>query len=329
VTQARREQIRTRARAFLALAAALLVEVPSSARASDADDEAAATELFNAGRDLMKAGQYETACPKLAESARLKPTVGALAKLAECEEHQKRLVSAYARWQQALNLARATGDDRAEDVQRELGRLDGVVPKLRITAAAALPAGTKIGVDDVELGVGGLGVRLPLEPGRHAVLVAAPSKKPWSASVDTAADGATTLVTIPALEDAPTSAATLPVLVSANGRSPGDQGGSGMWRTVGLIVAGAGVGAVAAGGALGIDAMRRRDEARCPGNVCADADSASTLRGAKTSADWATALFVGGAVLVAGGLTAWWFSGDGPRPHSGLVVTPAGIAVAY
>jgi hypothetical protein len=312
---------------------ALLACSPLAARASEADDEAAATELFNAGRDMMKAGQYVAACPRLAESARLKPTVGALAKLAECEEHEKRVVSAYARWQQALNLARSTGDDRAEDVQRELTRLDGFVPKLRIVAASTLPSGTRIRVDAVELGEGVVGVRLPVEPGAHVVQVSAPGKKAWAASVDTAADGVTTAVTIPELEDAQSLSAPPPPVVPVSSAAlpvpSATPAPSGMWRTVGLVIGGAGLGAIAAGGALGIDAMRRRDDAGCPGNVCPDATSANTLRDAKAAADWSTVLFIGGGALLAGGVTAWWLARDAGRPRAGLLVTPGGLAVWY
>jgi hypothetical protein len=318
-------------RIAFALVVALLACVASTVRASEADDLAAATELFNAGRDMMKAGQYAAACPKLAESSRLKPTVGALAKLAECEEHEKRLVSAYARWQQALNLARSMGDDRAEDVQRELARLDGIVPKLRIVAEGALPGSTRIRVDDVELGAGGLGVRLPVEPGSHVVQVAAPSKRPWSAAVDTTADGATTLVTIPALEDAP-APVPAPLAPRSNAEVPAPSlphAASSTWRTVGLVIAGAGLGAIAVGGALGIDAMRRRDDAGCPGNVCPDTTSANTLRDAKTAADWSTVLLIGGGVLLAGGVAASWLSRDSAPARAGLVVTPAGLTASY
>ena len=48
-----------------ALVAALAFMSPTIARA---DDEAAATEFFNVGRDLMRRGDYVAACPKLAES---------------------------------------------------------------------------------------------------------------------------------------------------------------------------------------------------------------------------------------------------------------------
>jgi hypothetical protein len=257
---------------------------------------------------MMKNGDYAAACPRLAESARLEPTVGALAKLAECEEHERRLVSAYGRWHQALNLARATGDERARDVEREVERLDAIVPKLRIVAAGVLPADTVIRLDAVELGPAGLGVALAVEPGTHALQAAAQHKVTWSTSVETKADGATTAVTIPGLEDAPAPAP---------------------WRTVGLATAGIGVVALGVGTAFGVVAMNHRNSAGCPGNVCPDDGSASTLRGAKGSADVATALFIAGGALVGGGLAVWWLSaGTGPA-RTGVLVMPGGVAGTF
>jgi hypothetical protein len=314
----------------LAIAAATLaLAAPAAARAGGAVDEAAATELFDAGRDMMKRGDYAAACPKLAESARLKPTVGALAKLGECEEHERRLVSAYARWKQALNLARTLGDERVADVERELARLDAVVPKLLVVSGGALPPDAAIRVDAVEMGPAGLGVPLAVEPGRHTVQVAARGKRPWSASVDTAADGATTTVTIPALEDGgapvPVAIPPAPPPIAAPGEG---RAGSSAWRTVGLVAAGAGVASLIAGSAFGVDAMRKRDAAGCAGTVCPDDGSASRLEGAQTSANWSTALLVTGGALVVGGLAVWWVSRD-RGPAAGLVVTPAMIAGAF
>jgi hypothetical protein len=313
-------------------AAALLVAsfwVASPAAASEGADKAAATELFNAGRDLMKQGDYATACPKLAESARVEPTVGALAKLAECEEHERRLVSAYGRWQQALNLARATGDERRDDVERELARVDGIVPKLRIVAEGALPADTVIRLDAVELGPAGLGVPFAVEPGPHALEASAPHKRTWSTTVETKADGATTPVTIPRLEDlpAPPSPVALPPPHEAvTFPAPAPPPAPSPWRTTGLVTAGVGVVAAAFGAAFGVVAMNQRNDAGCPGNVCSNDGSASTLRSAKSSADVSTALFIAGGALAGGGLTIWWLSsGAGPK-RTGLLVTPAGIA---
>ena len=306
----------------LTLVVGLLWAVAPPARASDGADKAAATELFNAGRDMMKNGDYAGACPKLAESARLEPTVGALAKLAECEEHERRLVSAYGRWQQALNLARATGDERAADVDKEAQRLDGIVPKLRIAAAGVLPADTVIRVDAVELGPAGLGVPLAVEPRTHAVQAAAPHRTTWSATVETKADGSTTTVTIPPLEDAPTPPPT-------HTPAPAPLPPTPPWRMVGLATAGVGVVAVGLGAAFGVFAMNQRNEAACPGNLCPSDGSASLLRGAKSSADVATALFIAGGALVGGGIAMWWLSPGTGTARTGVLVTPGGVVGSF
>jgi hypothetical protein len=313
-----------------------------------ADDDAASTELFNAGRDLMKKGDYAAACPKLAESVRLKATVGALGKLAVCEEHEGRLVSAYGRWHQALNLARSAGDERAAEAEREIARLDRVVPKLLVSAptsagAAALPAGTTIRVDEATFGLGSLGVALAIEPGAHRVEATAAGFKPWSTNVQVSADGATITVNIPALEALPPTAvppfAGEPVAGSAPGAGDGSASGSGAastpapapstspWPTIGLFAAGAGLVGIAAGAGLGFVAMNQRNGANCARNVCPDESSAQKLNDAKNAADISTGLFIGGGVLAATGFTLWLTTRD-TRPGAarvGLAPAPAGV----
>ncbi len=322
-----------------ALLFAIALLGPLAASPARADDEAAATELFNAGRDLMKQGDYAAACPKLAESARLKPTVGALAKLAACEEHEKRLVSAYTRWQQALNVARSAGDERAADVERELSRLARIVPKVSVAAAGAMPADAVIRVDDTTLGPASLGVPLPVEPGAHTVQATAAGKKSWSTAVQVAADGATTTVSIPVLEDAPAPTpvpAAVPTPASSPSPSPPPSTppwpppSSSPWPTLGLVTAGAGLASLAAGGAFGLVAMGKRNDAHCQGTACPDASSASTLGDAKTAADWSTGLLVVGGALAASGVTIWLVTrGDHDSAvRVGATPLPGGVAIA-
>jgi serine/threonine-protein kinase len=323
------------------LLATTLASIMLAGGVARADDEAAATELFNAGRDLMKQGDYAAACPKLAESVRLKATVGALAKLATCEEHEKRLASAYARWQQALNLAQSTRDERAPEVQRELARVDKVVPKLTVKAAGALPADASIRVDDTTLGAASLGVPLPVEPGPHTVAATAPGKKPWSTTVTTAADGATTAVDVPSLEDAPAPPSTPPltppqpqpqILTPTQPLTPPPAptpAGSSPWPIVGIVAGAAGLASIAGGAVLGFVAMGKRNDANCPNNTCPDAAHASTLGDAKTAADWSTGLFVAGGVLAAAGVTVWVVShGHESAPQVGATVLPGGVGFA-
>jgi hypothetical protein len=325
---------------LLALAAAL---VTPCSFADDAGDEAASTELFNAGRESMRRGEYAAACPKFAESARLKPSVGALAKLAECEEHERRLVSAYTRWKQALNLARNLGDARAADVERQLARLDGQVPKLRVVAGADMPPDAVIRVDDLTLSTAGLGVAFPVEMGQHIVAASAPHTRPWSTTVDVHDPGATVSVTVPSLEaigpspdqpgtsavtgDRPTQARHVPGPFTS--LSPATGGRSGGWRTAGIAAAGTGLAAAVAGGVLGGFALRQRDEAHCVGTVCPDDPSAGMLRSAKSAADVSTALLIAGGTLFATGVVVWAVAHPGSgTPQVGVMPLPGGGMIA-
>ncbi|NUO54275.1 MAG: hypothetical protein HOV80_35980, partial [Polyangiaceae bacterium] len=60
---------------------------------SDAD-KARSTKLFEEGRALMAEGKYDLACTKLEESHKLRPGIGALFNLADCNERRGRLGTA-------------------------------------------------------------------------------------------------------------------------------------------------------------------------------------------------------------------------------------------
>lgn len=311
---------------------------PAFAQQSDA---AIATELFNAGRDLMRDGNFAAACPKLTESARLDPKVGTFAKLGECEEKLGRLASARGRWQQALNLAQTAGDERVKLVEAELARIDRIVPKLSIATSGAAPAGLAVRVDDVEVGAGSLGVPLPVDPGKHTVTATATGRKPWSTVVVTNADGAVIRVAIPELEQqaAPTAmppqlpppvTAATPVPVAAP--PPSDEkphASSTPLRAIGLVTAGAGVVALGVGTAFGVVAKQRFDQSNqqgCSGPNGNDCPGASfdTRNQARTAGNLSTAFFVAGGVLVAGGVTMWLLAPRGDAtPSVMLRATPA------
>lgn len=299
--------------AFVALVA---VASPAAAQPS-ANDSAVATELFNAGRDLLKDGNVAAACPKLAESARLDPKVGTLARLAECEEHLGHLAAARGRWQQALNLARSSGDARATHAEGELARIDKVVPKIEIVVSGDPPAGLAVRLDDVELGPASLGVKLPVDPGHRMIRATAPGKKATAIEVDVRADGTVTRVVVPPLADdatTPTTAPPPPPLTTATAPPSSPPASeppppSSPWRTIGLASAGVGLVAMGTGAVFGVIAKSKRDDSNAPGGCvkddCPAGGPTQARRDAVSAGNTATMLFVIGGVLAAAGVTVY------------------------
>ena len=114
---------------------ALLVSFACPALAQPPTEKARAEGLFNEGRASIARGNYVDACPKFEESQRLDPAVGTLINLAECHEHEKRLVAAWSAYRDAAALAAKRKDarrqkyaeDHAATLDAKLSRLAVVV----------------------------------------------------------------------------------------------------------------------------------------------------------------------------------------------------------
>lgn len=180
------------------LAVALCATAPVWAQSEP--DQALATELFNAGRDLLKERKYEEACPKLDESARLDPQVGTFARLAECREKLGELSEARRSWQRAQNLAKAKGDDRLELIERELKRLDAMVPKLELRFSAPPPEQLSMRIGDLVMSDTAAGLPFPMDPGSQTLIVSAPGHVTRRVELEIPPGGGTTVVQVPVLE---------------------------------------------------------------------------------------------------------------------------------
>lgn len=153
-----------------------------SAQAS-AQNVAAAEALFNKGVDEMEAGDYKAGCAHLAESYKIDPAPGALFTLADCHEKAGNIATAVVRYDEYLRAyealpaaqqakQRAKGRDKTAAARK--AALQPKVPMLTLTLPGSAPRGTRVTLDEIEMGSASLDVALPLDPGEHVATTQAP-----------------------------------------------------------------------------------------------------------------------------------------------------------
>jgi hypothetical protein len=323
--------------AQLVLGVALAVGTTArDAGAQAAKNEAAAEVLFQEGRSLYEAGRYAEACPKLAESQRIDPASGTLLALALCHEGEQKFASAWAEFTTVEGEARRAGRTDRESIAREHAaalrrRLStvsiNVPPEVR-----ALP-GLELKLDGTLIGPGTFGTAFPVDGGKHELWASATGKEPWKTTISVKNEADAVGVTIPLLEDVP-EPVQAPTRAAERTSTERTTTGSPM-RTVGLIVAGAGVLAVGAGSYLALTAKAEYNEAekRCPPAGCSTTDWQAG-ENARGKANIATVVFgVGGALVVTGGVLWLTAPKASDQQHAGphvrrVSVGPGSVVVA-
>jgi hypothetical protein len=245
----------------------------SGARASAQSDPAAASSLFSEARKLAAQKKYAEACPKFEESQRLDPGIGTQFNLADCWEQIGRTASAWALYQDVAAAAKGSGQPERERVARE--RAEKLAPKLsrlKLIVRANHP-GLEIARDGITLGAAVWNTDVPVDPGAHRIEARAPAHEPWNETVQVAADGATSTVTVPPLKPAPAEAPAAASAPSSTLLPASDSayGAGGSQRMLGFVVGGVGVAGVLAGGFFGVRALSKNHDAK---EICEDRPSA-------------------------------------------------------
>jgi hypothetical protein len=170
------------------------------AQSGEGASTSAATTLWEQALDAMSKQDYARACPKIEEVARLRPDgLGAKLKLAECYEGAGRLASAWALYALIEPLAekanqpdrQKTAHDRVEALTPKLARLTIVVPDtMRAQPGLEIRCDTRV-VEPAQWGL-----PLPVDRGRHVIVVTATAMARVEQPEVIEADGATRTVTI-------------------------------------------------------------------------------------------------------------------------------------
>lgn len=288
----------------LRIAAAGCIAV-ASASGADPDpantNPALAEALFREGKQLAGAGDFERACPKLADSHRLDPGGGTVLALAHCHEARGRLASAWAAFNDAIAFAQRDGrGDRETEARSRLAAIEPRLCWIELTVSTP-PSDLELRHDGQPVPRSAWASRLPVDPGLHRFEARAGGRKPWSVSVQVAEEGATVAVLVPALEASSPAVAAVPRRrerprsVRRDSISASHQWG---WSALAGGVAAMSVGAYF--GVLALSDDRKADEA-CSGARCDDRAAVDRSERAARLATISTLAFGVGITSVATG----------------------------
>lgn len=295
------------------VACSAFVAVALHATAAAAGDPAAAREQLKIGWSLSQAGKCPEAIAHLEESLRLDPKAVTLINLANCQEKVGRLAEALGHWVDARTRARSEGDGAIEEeAVKRATALEKRMPKLTVAVSGRKPAGMEVVRDGVVLGAVSIGTPLPVNPGRHTILVRAPGREPSSTEVEIR-EGETKTVDVHAGPLLPSQPVDRPRPTTI-GTSPL------VWIGFGAAALGLGVGTV-----TGLMAMSRADA--CPDRVCPDRDALDGVQEGRTLGWISTAAFAVGAVGLGVGIVALAAGGKKSDPTVALGVGSQGALV--
>lgn len=308
-----------RLRTCVALATGLTaIGYPTTAHAQTS--EAVAESLFQDGKRSLQAEDYEHACPRLAQSYKIDPAGGTVLLLAICYEQQGKLASAWARYNDALALAKR--DAREDRERRAREGLETVEPKLSYIKLTLDPtshgiAGLTLSIDGTELPAIS-DTRLPIDPGLHQIIIRAPNYEDWKTEINVGGPAAMKDVWVPALRSEPRVAATSPspaptappVPVEATSATTTEAVSHAEARRSAYVIGGAGIAAIGVGAYFGIRAIKLNHDADqlCPTNQCraGQLGALGKIEDARSSARAATILMGAGSAAVVSAAILWY-----------------------
>jgi len=286
-----------------------------------------AAALLAEGRQLMTAGNYAEACPKIAESQSQAPSPVTAMTLASCYQKAGKLVMAWTTYRTVADPASLAKKKKVALAAKRMA--DAFEPKLsHLTIKAQDASGTEVRCDGETVSENDWGSAVPRDGGGHDIEATAPGKKAWKKHIELAESGQNLEVDVPRLEsEAPEPALSTSAGAETTGETRSRPSRGGTQRIVGVSVGGAGVAALVLGTYAGLHANSTYKEAvsACGGTTSCSSSSGLSLRNSASS--WATvstmSFLVGGAALAGGAVLFLMAPRDAQAPTVG--VAPAGL----
>lgn len=276
-----------------------------------------ARALMDRGDESFERKRYAAALEAYAGAHAIMRVPTTALEVAKAHEALGNLVEARDALLEAMRFPKSPGEPaaytsaRAEAEQRATA-LGDRIPSI-VVALEGLPHGSepRVTIDRVALPPAAALLPIKVNPGRHQVLVS--SDATYDATKDVVLGERQNITVTIALKVRPVSERPTAAAPSSSG-SP--------LRTAGWITGGVGVAGLVVGTVFGLQASSKQDDANCPGNVCKDETSATTLRSANDAATISTIAFVAGGVLTVGGVTLWLLGSSSSTRTASVRLSP-------
>ena len=165
---------------------------------SESDKERAGA-LFDEGRQLMADGKYEKACQKFAASQKVRPGIGTLYNLADCNEKLGKTATAYELFMEVAERTKAAlQTDREAKARERMSALEPRLMKLRLSVPSTGKV-KAITLDGEVVAAENYNKAIALDPGEHTVtaVTANDDGEPYEEVIELDEEGKTITVAIP------------------------------------------------------------------------------------------------------------------------------------
>ena len=301
---------------------AVMLGVVSPASAGP-KDKAKADALFKQGKQLLAAKRYAEACKAFEDSQALDAAIGTQLNIALCFEQWGKLATAQAAYLEAEKQAAVKGDSRAAAARQRADALTARIPKIVFVLPDPVPADLVVEVDDREIGPDTLRLGVSVDPGMHRISYRFGSDKPTAITAEIVQSETKRItVEVPRARGKvmpPPEPPPEPVKTVSRGRTR---------RIIGLTISGGGVVIAGVGGALAL--IARSDYRTAFADHCSSVDNScddegyEATRDARTKANIATGLVIGGGAVIVAGAIVFFTAPKGrvPVTERALYLTP-------